>query len=146
MAGIFGGRRKVIYEGKAKIIYEGTEPGTFIQYFKDDATAGNGAKKATIAGKGVLNNRISAHIMTKLEGIGVPTHFLKSLNMREQLVRQVEVIPLEVVVRNIAAGSLAKRFGIKEGTYLPNPVIEFYYKKDDLNDPMVNENHIFTFG
>ncbi len=146
MASLFGARRKVIYEGKAKIIYEGTEPGTFIQYFKDDATAGNGAKKAVIAGKGVLNNRISAHIMTKLEGIGVPTHFLKSLNMREQLVRQVEVIPLEVVVRYIAAGSLAKRFGIKEGTYLPNPVIEFYYKKDDLNDPMVNENHIFTFG
>lgn len=145
MASIFN-RRKVIYEGKAKIIYEGPEPGTYIQYFKDDATAGNGAKKAVIAGKGVLNNRISAHIMTKLEGIGVPTHFLKSLNMREQLVRQVEVIPLEVVVRNIAAGSLCKRFGIKEGTILPNPVIEFYYKKDELNDPMVNENHIFTFN
>ncbi len=146
MASMFGNRRKVIYEGKAKIIYEGTEPGTFIQYFKDDATAGNGAKKAVIAGKGVLNNRISAHIMTKLEGIGVPTHFLKSLNMREQLVRQVEVIPLEIVVRNIAAGSLCGRLGIKEGTILPNPIVEFYYKKDDLNDPMVTEQHIFTFG
>ena len=146
MAGIFSPRRKVIYEGKAKIIYEGTEPGTFIQYFKDDATAGNGAKKDSLAGKGVLNNRISAHIMTKLEGIGVPTHFLKSLNMREQLVRQVEIIPLEVVVRNIAAGSISKRLGIKEGTYLPNPVIEFFYKKDELNDPMVNEQHIVTFG
>jgi phosphoribosylaminoimidazole-succinocarboxamide synthase len=146
MVSIFDSRRKVLYEGKAKIIYEGTEPGTLIQYFKDDATAGNGAKKATIAGKGVLNNRISAHIMTKLEGIGVPTHFLKSLNMREQLVRQVEVIPLEVVVRNIAAGSLTKRLGVKEGTILPNPIIEFYFKKDELNDPMVTEQHIFTFG
>lgn len=139
-------RRKVLYEGKAKIIYEGTEPGTYIQYFKDDATAGNGAKKDTLAGKGVLNNRISAHIMTKLEGIGVPTHFLKCLNMREQLVRQVEIIPLEVVVRNIAAGSLAKRLGLKEGTYLPNPIVEFFYKKDELDDPMVNEQHIITFG
>ncbi len=145
MASMFS-RRKVLYEGKAKIIYEGTEPGTFIQYFKDDATAGNGAKKEVLAGKGVLNNRISAHIMTKLEGIGVPTHFLKSLNMREQLVRQVEIIPIEVVVRNIAAGSLAKRLGIKEGTYLPNPIIEFFYKKDELNDPMVTEQHIVTFG
>lgn len=139
-------RRKTLYEGKAKIIYEGPEPGTLIQYFKDDATAGNGAKKDVIAGKGVLNNRISAHIMTKLETIGVPTHFLKSLNMREQLVRAVEIIPLEVVVRNIAAGSLCKRLGIKEGTYLNAPLIEFYYKKDELNDPMVNEGHIITFG
>ncbi len=139
-------RRKTIYEGKAKIIYEGPEPGTLIQYFKDDATAGNGAKKDVIAGKGVLNNRISAHIMTKLEGIGVPTHFLKSLNMREQLVREVEIIPLEVVVRNIAAGSMVKRLGVKEGTYLNAPLIEFYYKKDELNDPMVNEGHIITFG
>lgn len=146
MASFFGGRRKVIYEGKAKIIYEGPEPGTYIQYFKDDATAFNAQKKAVISGKGVLNNRISAHIMTKLEGIGVPTHFLRSLNMREQLVRQVEVIPLEVVVRNIAAGSICKRLGVKEGTILPNPIIEFYFKKDELGDPMVNEQHIFTFG
>lgn len=145
MANIFS-RRKILFEGKGKIIYEGTEPGTFIQYFKDDAISGNGEKKDVLAGKGVLNNRISAHIMTKLEGIGVPTHFLKSLNMREQLVRQVEIIPLEVVVRNIAAGSLAKRLGIKEGTYLPNPVIEFFYKKDDLQNPMVTEQHIVTFG
>jgi len=145
MVGLFS-RRKMLYEGKAKIIYEGTEPGTFIQYFKDDATAFNGEKKSVLAGKGVLNNRISAHIMTKLEGIGVPTHFLKSLNMREQLVRQVEIIPIEVVVRNIAAGSLSKRLGVPEGTHLPNPIIEFYYKKDSLNDPMVNEHHIVTFG
>jgi len=139
-------RRKVLYEGKAKIIYEGTEPGTFIQYFKDDASTENGAKKATLAGKGVLNNRISAHIMTKLEGIGVPTHFLKSLNMREQLVRQVEIIPLEVVVRNIAAGSLSKRLNIKEGTHLPNPIIEFYYKRGEQDNPLVSEHHIVTFG
>lgn len=137
--------RKLIYEGKAKTIYEGPEPGTLIQYFKDDATAGNGAKKAVIAGKGVLNNRISAHLMTKLEGIGIPTHFMRSLNMREQLVRQVEIVPLEVVIRNIAAGSLSKRLGVKEGTILPQPLVEFYYKKDDLNDPMVNEHHIFAF-
>ncbi len=149
MIGMFGGRRKVIYEGKAKIIYEGTEPGTFIQYFKDDATAymgQEGEKKTSLAGKGVLNNRISAHIMTKLEGIGVPTHFLKSLNMREQLIRQVEMIPIEMVVRNVASGSLCTRLGIKEGTILPNPLVEFFYKKDELGNPMVTEQHIFTFG
>ncbi len=145
MAGLFN-RRRVVYEGREKIIYEGTEPGTLIQYFKDDASTANGTKKGLIAGKGVLNNRISSHIMTKLEGIGVPTHFLKSLNMREQLVRQVEIIPLEIVVRNIAAGSLCKRLGLKEGTILPNPIIEFYFKKSDLDDPLVTENHIYTFG
>lgn len=139
-------RRKLIYEGKAKIIYEGPDPGTLIQYFKDDATAFNAEKKAVIAGKGVLNNRISAHLMTKLEAIGIPTHFIRSINMREQLVRNVEIIPLEVVVRNIAAGSLSKRLGIKEGTVLPRPIIEYYYKKDSLGDPMVNEDHIMTFG
>ncbi|MBI4031004.1 MAG: phosphoribosylaminoimidazolesuccinocarboxamide synthase [Proteobacteria bacterium] len=139
-------KRRVIYEGKAKTIFEGPEPGTLVQYFKDDATAFNGQKHALISGKGVLNNRISAHLMTKLEGIGIPTHFLKSLNMREQLVRQVEIIPVEVVVRNVAAGSLTKRLGVKEGTVLQNPIIEFYYKKDDLGDPMINEHHIITFG
>jgi len=139
-------RRKVIYEGKAKIVYEGPEPGTFIQYFKDDLTALNGEKKASIAGKGVLNNRISAHLMTRLESIGIPTHFLKSVNMREQMVRQLDMIPLEVVVRNIAAGSIAKRLGLKEGTVLPRPIVEFYYKKDDLNDPMVSEDHIIAFN
>lgn len=139
-------RRRMIYDGKAKTIFEGPEPGTVIQYFKDDATAGNGAKHDIIAGKGVLNNRISAHIMTKLEGMGIPTHFLKSLNMREQLVRQVEIIPLEVVVRNVAAGSLVKKLGLKEGTVLNYPLVEFYYKKDELNDPMVSENHIINMG
>jgi phosphoribosylaminoimidazole-succinocarboxamide synthase len=138
-------KRRVIYEGKAKIIYEGPEPGTLIQYFKDDATAFNGEKKSVVAGKGVLNNRISAHLMTKLESIGVPTHFIRSLNMREQLVRQVEIIPIEVVIRNIAAGSLCKRFGIPEGKVLDMPVVEFYYKNDKLGDPMINENHILAF-
>lgn len=139
-------RRKLIHEGKAKIIYEGPEAGTLIQYFKDDATAFNAEKKDVISGKGVLNNRISAHLMTKLEAIGIPTHFIRSLNMREQLVREVEIIPLEVVVRNIAAGSLCKRLGLKEGQVLPKPLIEYYYKKDELGDPMVNEDHIMTFG
>lgn len=139
-------RRKPLYEGKAKNIYEGPEPGTLIQYFKDDATAGNGAKHAIIAGKGVLNNRISAHIMSKLEGIGVPTHFIRSLNMREQLVRQVEIIPLEVVIRNIATGSICTRLGVQEGTFFSQPLVEFYYKKDELNDPIVSEQHILTFN
>ena len=138
-------KRTMIHEGKAKIIYEGPDPGTLIQYFKDDATAFNAQKKDTIAGKGVLNNRISAHIMTKLEGIGIPTHFLKSLNMREQLVRAVEIIPIEVVVRNIAAGSICKRLGLEEGTYLPQPLVEYYYKDDKLGDPMISEHHIVTF-
>lgn len=138
--------RRVIYEGKAKIIYEGPEPGTVVQYFKDDTSAFDGEKKAVIAGKGVLNNRISAHIMTKLESIGIPTHFLRSLNMREQLVREVEIIPVEIVMRNVAAGSLCKRLGMKEGMILPQPVVEFFYKNDELHDPMVNENHIIGFG
>ncbi|MCI5061238.1 MAG: phosphoribosylaminoimidazolesuccinocarboxamide synthase [Alphaproteobacteria bacterium] len=139
-------RRKALYEGKAKTIFEGPEPGTLIQYFKDDATAFNAEKHDVIAGKGVLNNRISAHIMTKLEAIGVPTHFMRSLNMREQLVRQVDIIPIELVVRNVAAGSICKRLGVKEGTVFPYPIVEYYYKKDELGDPMVNENHIFNFG
>jgi hypothetical protein len=117
-----------------------------IQYFKDDATAGNGAKKDTIEGKGVLNNRISEYLMTQLAGIGVPTHFIRRLNMREQLIREVEIIPLEVVVRNVAAGSLSQRLGIEEGTALPRSIIEFYYKNDALNDPMVSEEHITAFG
>src|ERR1700744_2730259 len=105
-------RRRRIYEGKAKVLFEGPEPGTLVQYFKDDATAFNNQKKGTITGKGVLNNRISEYLMTKLGEIGVPTHFLKRLNMREQLVRKVEIIPIEVIMRNIAAGSFARRLGI----------------------------------
>ena len=139
-------RRRKIYEGKAKILYEGPEPGTLIQHFKDDATAFNNKKHAVIEGKGALNNRISEYVFTKLEEIGVPTHFLKRINMREQLIRHCEIVPLEVVVRNVAAGSLATRLGLDEGTALPRSIIEFYYKNDKLNDPMVSEEHITAFG
>jgi len=139
-------RRTRIYEGKAKILYEGPEPGTIIVHFKDDATAFNAQKKAVIEGKGVLNQRISEFIFTRLNELGIPTHFLRSLNMREQLVREVEIVPLEVVVRNVAAGSLAKRLGIEEGTPLPRSIIEFYYKNDQLGDPMVSEEHITAFN
>jgi phosphoribosylaminoimidazole-succinocarboxamide synthase len=139
-------RRTRVYEGKAKILYEGPEPGTLIVHYKDDTTAFNNQKKEVIDGKGVLNNRISELIFTKLNEIGVPTHFLKRLNMREQLIRAVEIIPLEVVVRNVAAGSLAKRLGLAEGTALPRSIIEFYYKNDELGDPLVSEEHITAFG
>ncbi|PWR25642.1 phosphoribosylaminoimidazolesuccinocarboxamide synthase [Zavarzinia aquatilis] len=139
-------RRKQIYEGKAKILYEGPEPGTLVQYFKDDATAFNNQKKGTVTGKGVINNRISEYIMTLLNEIGVPTHFIRRLNMREQLIKEVEIIPLEVVVRNVAAGSLSTRLGIPEGTQLPRSIVEFFYKADELNDPMVTEEHITAFG
>ena len=139
-------RRRRIYEGKAKTLFEGPEPGTIVQHFKDDATAFNNQKKGTITGKGVINNRISEFLMTKLGEIGVPTHFIRRLNMREQLIRQVEIIPLEIVVRNVAAGSFAKRFGIEEGTQLPRSIMEFFYKNDTLGDPMVTEEHITAFG
>jgi phosphoribosylaminoimidazole-succinocarboxamide synthase len=139
-------RRTRIYEGKAKILYEGPEPGTLIVHYKDDATAFNAQKKAVIDGKGVLNNRISELIFTRLNELGMPTHFVKRLNMREQLVREVEIIPLEVVVRNVAAGSLAKRLGLEEGHALPRSIIEFYYKNDQLGDPMVSEEHITAFN
>ena len=139
-------RRRRLYEGKAKILFEGPEPGTLVQYFKDDATAFNNQKKGTITGKGVINNRISEYLMMRLGDIGVPTHFIRRLNMREQLVREVEIIPLEVVVRNIAAGSLSQRFGLSEGTVLPRSIVEFYYKNDALGDPMVSEEHITAFG
>lgn len=139
-------RRHRIYEGKAKILYEGPEPGTYIQFFKDDATAFNAKKHEIIDGKGVLNNRISEHIFSHLSRLGIPTHFIKRINMREQLIKAVEIIPLEVVVRNVAAGSLAKRLGLEEGTALSQSIIEFYYKNDSLDDPMVTEEHITSFG
>lgn len=139
-------RRNKIYEGKAKILYEGPEPGTYVQYFKDDATAFNAEKRDVIEGKGVLNNRLSEFFMNGLNEIGVPTHFIRRINMREQLIRAVEMIPLEVVVRNIAAGSISKRLGIEEGTPLPRPIVEFYYKNDALGDPLVSEEHILAFG
>jgi len=139
-------RRTRIYEGKAKILYEGPEPGTLVVHYKDDATAFNAQKKAVIEGKGVINNRISEFIFTKLNEIGLPTHFIRRLNMREQLIREVEIIPIEVVVRNIAAGSLATRLGMEEGTALPRSIIEFYYKNDELGDPMISEEHITAFN
>jgi phosphoribosylaminoimidazole-succinocarboxamide synthase len=139
-------KRRRVYEGKAKVLYEGPEPGTLIQHFKDDATAFNNKKHALIEGKGVLNNRISEYIFTKLGEIGVPTHFMRRLNMREQLIREVEIIPLEVVVRNVAAGSMATRLGLEEGKALPRSIIEFYYKNDELGDPLVTEEHITAFG
>ncbi|MGI9409553.1 MAG: phosphoribosylaminoimidazolesuccinocarboxamide synthase [Hyphomicrobiaceae bacterium] len=139
-------RRRRIYEGKAKVLYEGPEPGTLIQHFKDDATAFNNKKRAQIDGKGVINNRISEFIFERLGDIGVPTHFIRRLNMREQLIREVEIIPLEVVVRNVAAGSISDRLGLEEGSALPRSIIEFYYKNDELSDPMVSEEHITAFG
>ena len=139
-------RRRRIYEGKAKVLYEGPEPGTLIQHFKDDATAFNAKKHQVIEGKGVLINRISEYLCQHLNDIGVPTHFIRRLNMREQLIREVEIVPLEVVVRNVAAGSFAKRFGVEEGTQLPRSIMEFFYKNDALGDPMVTEEHITAFG
>ncbi|MBK8772030.1 MAG: phosphoribosylaminoimidazolesuccinocarboxamide synthase [Rhizobiales bacterium] len=139
-------KRTRIYEGKAKILYEGPEPGTVVVHFKDDATAFNAEKKAVIEGKGVLNQRISEYLFTKINEMGLPTHFIRSLNMREQLVREVEIIPLEVVVRNVAAGSISKRLGIDEGKPLPRSIIELYYKNDKLGDPMVTEEHVTAFG
>jgi phosphoribosylaminoimidazole-succinocarboxamide synthase len=139
-------RRRQIYEGKAKVLFEGPQPGTLVQYFKDDATAFNNQKKGTITGKGVLNNRISEFIMLRLADIGIPTHFIRRLNMREQLIREVEIVPLEVIIRNIAAGSISKRLGIDEGTPLPRSIIEYSFKNDELGDPLVSEEHITAFG
>ncbi len=139
-------RRRQIYEGKAKVLFEGPEPGTLVQYFKDDATAFNNQKQGTITGKGVLNNRISEYLMMRLGEIGIPTHFVRRLNMREQLIKEVEIIPVEVVVRNVAAGSFAKRFGVAEGSALPRSIVEHYYKSDELNDPLITEEHVTAFG
>ncbi|WP_412506634.1 phosphoribosylaminoimidazolesuccinocarboxamide synthase [Roseovarius sp. SYSU LYC5161] len=139
-------RRKKIYDGKAKTLYEGPEPGTVVQYFKDDATAFNAEKSDVIEGKGVLNNMLSEYFMTGLNNVGVPTHFLRRINMREQLVRACEIVPLEVIVRNYAAGSMSQRLGIDEGTQLPRPIVEYCLKDDKLGDPLVTEEHIAAFG
>ena len=138
-------KKKMLYDGKAKTIFEGPTPGTVIQYFKDDATANNAEKHAIIDGKGVLNNSISDFLMRKIQEIGIPTHYIKKINMREQLVKKVEIIPVEFVVRNIAAGSIVKRLGLIEGEVFKNPLIEYYLKRDDLGDPLVNEDHIINF-
>ena len=136
---------KKLYEGKAKILYEGPDKSTAIQHFKDDATAFNNQKKSTVEGKGVLNNRISEHIFNNLNQIGIPTHLIKRLNMREQLVRLVEIYPIEFIVRNIATGSLTKRLGIADGTVLSKPLLEYCYKNDELGDPIVAREHIYEF-
>jgi phosphoribosylaminoimidazole-succinocarboxamide synthase len=139
-------RRRRIYEGGGKVIYEGPEPGTLVQYFKDDAVSRRSRKRGTITGKGVLNNRISEYIMKRLNEIGIPTHFMRRLNMREQLVKEVEIIPLELVVRNVAAGSFAERLTIAEGTTLPRSIIEYRYKGGDKGKQLVSEEHITAFG
>ena len=137
---------KKLYEGKSKILYEGTEKGTAIQHFKDDATAFNNLKQSTVEGKGALNNRISEHIFNNLNQIGIKTHLIKRLNMREQLVRLVEIIPIEFIVRNIATGSLTKKLGIADGTVLSAPLLEYSYKNDDLGDPLIAREHIYEFN
>lgn len=139
-------RRRRILEGRAKDLFEGPEPGTIVQFYKDDASADNNKRKGSIAGKGALNNRISEFLMSKLGSIGVPTHFMRRLNMREQLVREVEIIPIQIVIRNTAAGSFAKRLGLKEGMALPRSIIEFHYKRSELENPLITEDHITAFG
>ena len=138
-------KSKKLYEGKAKIIYSTSEKNLVIQHFKDDATAFNALKKANIEGKGVLNNRISEHLLNSLAQCGIQTHFVKRLNMREQLIKRAEIIPIEFIVRNIATGSLSKRLGISEGTVLEKPLLEYYFKNDDLGDPIIAKEHIYTF-
>ena len=138
--------REPLYEGKAKIIFKGPEDGTLIQYFKDDATAFNAQKKDVITGKGVLNNHISEHIMLRLAEAGITTHFIERMNDREQLIRALEIIPVEVVVRIVAAGSVCPRLGLTEGEPLPSTLIEFCLKDDALGDPIIAREHILTFG
>ena len=137
---------KKLYEGKAKIIYATSDKNLVIQYFKDDATAFNNLKKSTIEGKGVLNNRISEHILTNLKQIGIKNHLVKRLNMREQIIKFVEIIPIEFIVRNVATGSITKRLGIEDGTVLKEPLIEYCLKDDKLGDPIIAEEHIFAFN
>lgn len=135
-----------LYEGKAKKVFATTDPELCIVSYKDDATAFNGLKKGTILGKGAINNRVTNHLMKLLEKNGIPTHFVEELNDRETVVKKVNIVPLEVIVRNIAAGSLAKRLGLEEGTRMAKTVIEYSYKNDELGDPMVNEYHIFAMN
>jgi len=135
-----------LYEGKAKKVFKTDDENCYIVEYKDDATAGNGAKKGTILGKGVVNNRVTNHLMKMLEQNGIPTHLVEEINDRETIVKKVQIVPLEVIVRNVAAGSLAKRLGMEEGTVLKSTVLEYCYKDDDLGDPMVNEYHIAALG
>ena len=139
-------RRKKIYEGKAKILYQGPNPDNVVVYFKDSATAFNNEKKGQISGKGIINNRISEYLMEHLSAIGIQNHFIRRLNMREQLVKKVEIIPVEVIVRNVVAGSLAKRLGLEEGMNLPRAIVEYCYKSDELQDPVISDEHILALG
>ncbi|MDA9092177.1 phosphoribosylaminoimidazolesuccinocarboxamide synthase [Pelagibacteraceae bacterium] len=136
---------KKLYEGKAKIIYETNNKELVIQHFKDEATAFNALKKANIEGKGVLNNRISEYLLNSLSECGITTHLVKRLNMREQLIKYAQIVPIEFVVRNIATGSLTKRLGISEGTVLETPLLEYYLKNDELGDPLISKEHIYSF-
>ena len=139
-------RLEKLYEGKAKILYATSDPDLLVQYFKDDASAFDGKKKGTIVDKGVMNNHMSSKIFQYLEGKGIKTHFVKNCNDREMLVKKLDIIPVEVVLRNVAAGSLCKRLGIEEGLILEKPILEFFYKSDPLGDPMINECHVDVFG
>ena len=135
-----------MYEGKAKQVFATEDPEIVMVHYKDDATAGDGAKKGTIRDKGVVNNRLSNALMQKLEKEGIPTHYVQELNDRDTLVKKVQIVPLEVIIRNVAAGSFSKRFGVVEGTPLKMPTIEFSYKNDDLHDPMINHYHALALG
>ena len=135
-----------LYEGKAKKVFATDDPECYIVDYKDDATAFNGEKKGTILGKGVINNRVTNHLMQMLEKEGVPTHFVKEISERETIVKKVTIVPLEVIIRNIAAGSFSKRFGVEEGTVLKQPSLEYSYKDDALGDPMINDYHILALG
>ena len=137
---------KKLYEGKAKILYKGPKANTLIVYFKDDATAFNNKKKSQINKKGILNNKMSEVIMQKLKSSGIETHFIERISEREQLIKKVKIFPLEVIVRNIAAGSICKRLGLKEGLILKKSLIEFFYKCDELDDPLITREHIEMFG
>jgi len=139
-------RGELLYEGKAKRVYRTDQPDRYLVEFKDEATAFDGKKRGTIANKGALNNKISAYFFTLLERAGIPTHYLETWGEREMLVRAAAIIPVEVVARNVVAGSLAKRLGLPEGTQLGQPVVEFYYKRDDLGDPMINCSHVVALG
>ena len=134
--------REMLYEGKAKKVFATEDPDLLIVSYKDDATAFNGKKKGTITGKGAINNRVTNYMMQRLEEAGIPTHFVEELNDRDTVVKKVEIVPLEVIIRNISAGSFAKRYGVEEGIPFENPTIEFSYKNDDLDDPLINEYHI----
>ena len=139
-------KKTQLYEGKAKRVYETDDPGLLIVSYKDDATAFNGLKKGTIVGKGVINNQMSNFLMQKLEEAGIPTHFVEELSERETVVRRVQIVPLEVIVRNLAAGSFSKRYGVEEGTAFQEPTVEFSYKNDALGDPLLNDSHALALG